>query len=86
MKKGDKYTFGENEKQIMRILDSFEQELANLQKNTEYQSIRYFDRLKIDGKGKLELENVFIVKEQNEKGEISYGIYNSNMKKKESTK
>ena len=55
MKKGDKYTFGENEKQIMRILDSFEQELANLQTNTEYQSIRYFDRLKIDGKGKLEL-------------------------------
>ena len=41
MKKGDKYTFGENEKQIMRILDSFEQELANLQTNTEYQSIRY---------------------------------------------
>ncbi len=81
MEKGDKYTFGENEKQIMRILDSFEQELDNLQTNTEYQSIRYFDRLKIDGKGKLELENVFIVKEQNENGEISYGIYNSNMKK-----
>ena len=81
MEKGDKYTFGENEKQIMRILDSFEQELDNLQTNTEYQSIRYFDRLKIDGKGNLELENVFIVKEQNENGEISYGIYNSNMKK-----
>ena len=39
MKKGDKYTFGENEKQIMRILDSFEQELDNLQKGFNFSGL-----------------------------------------------
>jgi len=79
--KMEKYTFGENEKEILNILGSFEQELEQKDRDTNNE-IRYYNNFTFNGKTVDGLKNIFITIERNEDGEIiGYNVYSPDMKK-----
>lgn len=79
--KREQYTFGPDEKEILNILGSFENELGDTYKDTKTQ-IKYYNNFTFNGKSIKGLENIFIVAEKDEEGKIiGYDIYTPDMKK-----
>ena len=72
--KSAQYTFGPEEKQILAILDSFEQELqARLQENNgEVENIKYYEKFKM---GDIDFNNIFINKEKDAEGNFTFHVY-----------
>ena len=72
--KSAQYTFGPEEKQILAILDSFEQELqARLQENNgEVENIKYYEKFKM---GNIDFNNIFITTEKDAEGNFSFHVY-----------
>lgn len=72
--KSAQYTFGPEEKQILAILDSFEQELqARLQENNgEVENIKYYEKFKM---GDIDFNNIFITTEKDAEGNFSFHVY-----------
>lgn len=72
--KSAQYTFGPEEKQILAILDSFEQELqARLQGNNgEVESIKYYGKFKM---GDIDFNNIFITTEKDAEGNFTFHVY-----------
>ena len=73
-KKSAQYTFGPEEKQILAILDSFEQELqARLQENNgEVENIKYYEKFKM---GDIDFNNIFITTEKDAEGNFTFHVY-----------
>lgn len=72
--KSAQYTFGPEEKQILAILDSFEQELQErLQENNgEVENIKYYEKFKM---GNIDFNNIFITTEKDAEGNFSFHVY-----------
>lgn len=72
--KSAQYTFGPEEKQILAILDSFEQELqARLQENNgEVENIKYYEKFKM---GDIDFNNIFITTEKDAEGNFTFHVY-----------
>lgn len=72
--KSKQYTFGPEEKQILAILDSFEQELQErLQENNgEVENIKYYEKFKM---GNIDFNNIFITTEKDAEGNFSFHVY-----------
>ena len=72
--KSAQYTFGPEEKQILAILDSFEQELqARLQENNgEVENIKYYEKFKM---GNIDFNNIFITTEKDAEGNFTFHVY-----------
>lgn len=72
--KSAQYTFGPEEKQILAILDSFEQELqARLQGNNgEVENIKYYGKFKM---GDIDFNNIFITTEKDAEGNFTFHVY-----------
>lgn len=72
--KSAQYTFGPEEKQILAILDSFEQELqARLQENNgEVENIKYYGKFKM---GNIDFNNIFITTEKDAEGNFTFHVY-----------
>ena len=72
--KSAQYTFGPEEKQILAILDSFEQELQErLQENNgEVENIKYYEKFKM---GDIDFNNIFITTEKDAEGNFSFHVY-----------
>lgn len=72
--KSTQYTFGPEEKQILAILDSFEQELqARLQENNgEVENIKYYEKFKM---GDIDFNNIFITTEKDAEGNFTFHVY-----------
>lgn len=81
--KTEQYTFGPEEKEILNILGSFENQLGeNLKEiDTEIESVKYYNDFSFNGEFIEGFENIFITVEKDKNGEITYNLYNSNMKK-----
>ncbi len=73
-KKSAQYTFGPEEKQILAILDSFEQELqARLQENNgEVENIKYYEKFKM---GDIDFNNIFITTEKDAEGNFTFHVF-----------
>lgn len=73
------YTFAPEEKQILEILSSFENELsAKLQENkSELEKVKYYEKFSINNikDNNIDFYGVFITEEKDEKGKISYHMY-----------
>lgn len=77
----DNITFGPDEKEILNILGSFENNLGDKYKDTNTQ-IKYYNNFKFNGESIDGLENIFIVAEKDEDGKIiGYDIYTPDMRK-----
>lgn len=72
--KSAQYTFGPEEKQILAILDSFEQELQErLQENNgEVENIKYYEKFKM---GDIDFNNIFITTEKDAEGNFTFHVY-----------
>lgn len=72
--KSAQYTFGPEEKEILAILDSFEQELqGRLQENNgEVENIKYYEKFKM---GDIDFNNIFITTEKDAEGNFTFHVY-----------
>lgn len=70
----DKYTFGSDEKQILEILASFEEELQErLQESKgEVERVKYYEKFQMQG---IDFKNIFITTEKDVDGNLSYHVY-----------
>lgn len=70
----DKYTFGPDEKQILEILASFEEELQErLQESKgEVERVKYYEKFQMKG---IDFKNIFITTEKDVDGNLSYHVY-----------
>ena len=70
----DKYTFGSDEKQILEILASFEEELQErLQESKgEIERVKYYEKFQMQG---IDFKNIFITTEKDVDGNLSYHVY-----------
>ena len=68
------YTIGPEEKQILAIFDSFEQELqARIQENNgEVENIKYYEKFKM---GDIDFNNIFITTEKDAEGNFTFHVY-----------
>lgn len=72
--KTQQYTFAPDEKQILEILASFEEELGEkLQESKgEIERVKYYEKFQING---IDFNNIFITTEKDVDGNISYHVY-----------
>ena len=77
MEQNQKYTFGPEEKEILEILSSFENEINERlqQSNGELESVKYYDSFAIQGVKQLEISGVFLTQEKDKDGNIGYHLY-----------
>lgn len=77
MEQNQKYTFGPEEKEILEILSSFENEINERlqQSNGELESVRYYDSFAIQGVKQSEISGVFLTQEKDKDGNVSYHLY-----------
>ena len=77
MEQNQKYTFGPEEKEILEILSSFENEINERlqQSNGELESVKYYDSFAIQGVKQLEISGVFFTQEKDKDGNIGYHLY-----------
>ena len=77
MEQNQKYTFGPEEKEILEILSSFENEINERlqQSNGELESVRYYDNFSMQGVKQSEISGVFLTQEKDKDGNISYHLY-----------
>lgn len=70
----DKYTFGPDEKQILEILATFEEELQErLQESKEeIERVKYYEKFQLQG---IDFKNLFITTQKDVDGNISYHVY-----------
>lgn len=70
----DKYTFGPDEKEILEILATFEQELQERleESKTEIERVKYYEKFQLQG---IDFKNLFITTQKDIDGNISYHIY-----------
>lgn len=77
----DNITFGPDEKEILNILGSFENNLGDKYKDTNTQ-IKYYNNFQFNGESIDGLKNIFMVAEKDEDGKIiGYDIYTPDMRK-----
>ena len=77
MEQNQKYTFGPEEKEILEILSSFEDEISGrLQKsNVELESVKYYEDFTLHGMKNVDISGVFLTQEKDKDGNISYHLY-----------
>ena len=77
MEQNQKYTFGPEEKEILEILSSFENEINEKlqQSNGEIESVRYYESFVLKGVKELEVNGVFLTQEKDKDGNVSYHLY-----------
>ena len=77
MEQNQKYTFGPEEKEILEILSSFENEISERlqQSNGELESVKYYEDFTLKGLRDVDISGVFLTQEKDKDGNISYHIY-----------
>lgn len=75
--KTQQYTFGPDEKEILEILATFEKEFEEIpeEDRNEIQSVKYYQDYQIKGMKDVEISGVFMTKELDADGNISYHLY-----------
>ena len=81
--KSEQYTFAPEEKQILEILASFEEELGEKlqESNKTLECVRFYTGFTFGGEAIEGLENVFITVEKDNDGNITYNLYSTKMQK-----
>lgn len=81
--KSEQYTFALEEKQILEILASFEEELGEKlqESNKTLECVRFYTGFTFGGEAIEGLENVFITVEKDNDGNITYNLYSTKMQK-----
>lgn len=71
------YTFSPEEKEILEILATFEKEFEEKpeENRNEIQGVKYYQDYQIKGMKDVEISGVFMTKELDEEGKISYHLY-----------
>lgn len=77
MEQNQKYTFGPEEKEILEILSSFENEISERlqQSNGELESVKYYEDFTLKGLRDVDISGVFLTQEKDKDGNISYHLY-----------
>ena len=77
MEQNQKYTFGPEEKEILEILSSFEDEISGRlqQSNGELESVKYYEDFTLKGLRDVDISGVFLTQEKDKDGNISYHLY-----------
>ena len=77
MEQNQKYTFGPEEKEILEILSSFEDEISGRlqQSNGELESVRYYQSFSLKGVKELDVSGVFLTEEKDKDGNITRHLY-----------
>lgn len=72
--KSEQYTYGPEEKEILEILSSFENELNEKleESKSEVQRVKYYEKFCING---IDFKNIFISTEKDAYGKVSYHVY-----------
>lgn len=81
MTKDNKNELDSRDKETINIMDSFENQLNNMERASVNQNVRFYTKFNFNGQIIDELENIFLVKKENENGEIIYEIYTPNAQK-----
>ena len=76
-KRSEQYTFAPDEKEILEILASFENELKEKlqEEKSEVEKIKYYEKFQMNG---IDFKNIFITTEKAVDGNISYHVYSGN--------
>lgn len=77
MEQNQKYTFGPEEKEILEILSSFENEISERlqQSNGELESVKYYEDFTLKGLRDVDISGVFLTQEKDKDGNLSYHLY-----------
>ena len=77
MEQNQKYTFGPEEKEILEILSSFENEINERlqQSNGELESVKYYEDFTLQGMKNVDISGVFLTQEKDKDGNVSYHLY-----------